>query len=209
MTVFDRLDHHLVSHIPKGRSHRIFDWADQVVPRPFGRAKLDFFVPILRPLIDSGMLVCASFIDFSALFPIPFYLKHRTRENPNTHVSSGAHYSDARILNNLIFGEIWFHSSETRLNLLDFLIQEKDYPAQRLLRITIDSVEAAATAVHEACSARASFDYYDMFTYFTRVTIVLRAQITNDPDYLTSWLERSRYWWQRQRRWYKKSIDRK
>ncbi|UKZ65081.1 uncharacterized protein TrAtP1_006283 [Trichoderma atroviride] len=115
-------------------------------------------------------LSCANFLEVSARFPIHAYLKHMMQENLDL-FSTAAHYYG--ILNNVIFGESWFHDPEGRLDLLDFLTQEK-YPLRLdCLCKTKNEVEYVNFIVSVKYSRQHPF-----FTYFTQVIHILESRIS-------------------------------
>lgn len=187
VATLDRLDHHLVSHMPKYiyQGPLGFYWVNRVGEPPSNS--------IMKQQMGVGTLICANFLEFAARVPIPAYLKYKVEENPRL-FSAADHYWIG-ILYNILFGEIWFGNPETRLNLLDFLIQGKDRPPLDLLRIATDKAKHATLVVSTVHSTD-----HPMFTYFTRANDMLESRISNPAFRFASWVKQVRYWGQRRRR---------
>ncbi|KAL7928575.1 hypothetical protein V8C35DRAFT_317902 [Trichoderma chlorosporum] len=125
VAALDRLDDHMARHMAgspdlSDASH----WVHRLELRPELQAS-DDTTSHLAEWFGPEVLLCTDFLEFCARIPTPAYLKHKAQENPRL-FSSADDY--ARIMNNLIFGEIWSHNAKARLKLLKFLLQEKYCP---------------------------------------------------------------------------------
>ncbi|KAL7916601.1 hypothetical protein GGI35DRAFT_46747 [Trichoderma velutinum] len=167
VTALDRLDDHMVSHMPKDQNLSGIYWINMLK----SPSEL-YFESIRQGLTDQfgpTTLSCTNLLELSARVPIPFYLKHRIRGNSNL-FSTADYYLG--ILNSLIFGELWFPNIRARLDILDFLI-EKYRPRQEWLCTVRDRTKQAQLIFSEDFS-----DNHQTHTHFTQVIRTLNLQIT-------------------------------
>lgn len=188
VAALDRLDHHLVSHMPKHRFQvSLTDyWANHVMLLFDDNDKLQ--QAFSEQQIDFKTLACTSFLELSALIPIPVYLSQKNQEDP--HLLSTSSY----ILRNVIFGEILSSEPTIRLNILKLIIQGKSCPPLESLRKAKQEAKRAAAAAHETNPTN-----HPMFTYFTEVEHTLESRIRASSVHFASWLKLDRYWRRRRR----------
>lgn len=194
VAALDRLDQHLVTHMRKykdAKGSRDFYWANHVGITPDDVTRLQKFFRDMESMIYPLKLVCNNFLEFSAQVPIPAYLKHKAQENPYL-LSTTDGYGHG-ILCNLVFGEIWFSSPKSRLNLLDRLIQGKYCPPPALLLISKASAKGATLEIELNVDNYPERCNDDTIAYFTQAQIILGSRIRSPSLRFTIWLQ----WWEK------------
>ncbi|PTB60142.1 hypothetical protein M431DRAFT_502264 [Trichoderma harzianum CBS 226.95] len=168
VTALDRLDQHLASH-----THVYQGGGYHKVHRGILSSVSDTRYVRVDLMQEMGIpeLGCASFLEFAARVPIPAYLKYKTQENPLVFSAEGNDYE--RILDNVIFGEIWFNNPQTRLEILDFLIQEKYCRSLELLCKAKDKARYSAIRAPGTIS-----DEHPLYVHFMRAHNLLESRIS-------------------------------
>ena len=175
VAALNRLDDHIISHMAKPQESPDIYWTNRL--RLSSTRERQNLLWELPSKIGFDELSCTNFLEFSARLPISAYLKQRVQDDPDL-FPTAEHY--VGVVNNLIFGEIWFPNSAARLDLLEFLIQEKFGPW--LERLRWGKVQAEATKV---IMVRGGFSTdHPIAVYFTRVMRILESRIpraASDP----------------------------
>ncbi|KAK3354070.1 hypothetical protein B0T25DRAFT_225232 [Lasiosphaeria hispida] len=162
-----RLDNHIDSHMAKFPGSSDIYWASQLnlVSTRHGK----YALPDLPHKIGLEMLSCTDLLELAARVLISPYLKQRAREDPDLFPTSGRYQGT---VNNVIFGEIWFYNPVARLDVLDFLTQEKYRPWLDGLNMAKAKAEYAKLIV---CGTYST--HHPIIAYFTQVIRMLEFRI--------------------------------
>ena len=165
VAALNRLDDHMVSHMAESQESP--DYWVNLLRFPSRRHPDVLDLPWQIGLDD---LHCTNFLDFSARWPVPAYLKQRVQDDPDLFSTADQYF---RVVYNVIFSEPWFYSPLDRQDLLNFLIQENHGPWLGRIHFVKARVEHAKYTAREGeYSTR-----HSLTAYFTQVAHILESRI--------------------------------
>ena len=163
VAALNRLDDHIISHMAERYESPDLYWVDSLTVMNAPRVN-DHSLSRLPSDINLNTPFCTNFLELSARIPMSAYLKKRVQDDPDVFPTADYYLG---VVRNAVFGEIWFWNPKQRLDLLDFLLQEKYGPWLERLRSTKAQVEDAIA--HSAS--------YPIADYFTQVANMLESRI--------------------------------